>query len=212
MGSVGGRAALQVDSREDLVSSPPASGPASNVDDVVRAERKAGRPSLCPWHGGQGGGTWNRKVQGVGPGPCGREMSRVGGSWPSLPSLLSEPFAQTVHLMMSSPRCREATWPTVVASAAGRGSQTLLGAQGSPPPRAQSFSSLCLESAQGEFVSDAGPLFTATPPQHHLGPSPHHRTLDSPLAQPFYSKSIEDHFIDSGKRERSTVKAENLEM
>ena len=47
----------------------------------------------------------NRKVQGVGPARGGKGRGRKLAS-PSF--LLSEPFAQTVHLMMSNPRCREA--------------------------------------------------------------------------------------------------------
>ena len=161
---------------------------------MVGAERKAGGLHHVPGYGGQGGVDVNSEVQGVGPGPV--EGKGEGGSWPLLPSccqslLLKRPSYDEKSKVQGS------HVPMVVASAACGGGQTLPGTQGSPPPRA-AFSRLCLESAQGEFVTDAGPLFTATPPQHRLPPPP--RTLDSPCSA--FILTVEDHFIDSGKREK----------
>lgn len=51
---------------------------------VVRAERKAGRPSPCPWVWRPEGRGQEQEGAGCGPGPV--EGKGEGGSWPLLPS------------------------------------------------------------------------------------------------------------------------------
>lgn len=123
--------------------------PALQRDDGgVRAERKAGRPSPCPCMEAVGMDV-NRKVQGVGLGPV--EGKGEGGSWPLLLPVVRG-FCSNCPSYDEQSKVQGSHEAHGYSYAAGRGSQTLLGAQGSPPPRA-AFSSLCLESAQGEFVS-----------------------------------------------------------
>ena len=135
---------------------------------VVRAERKAGRPSPCPWVWRPEGRGQEQEGAGCGPGPW-REREREEAGLSVLPVVRA--FCSNCPSYDEQSKVQGSHVPTVTASAAGGGGQTLPGAQGSPPPQA-AFSSLCLESAQGESVTDTGPLFTAAPLQHRLGPSP----------------------------------------
>lgn len=98
-----------MDSREDpaaLLQSLLLRAPASSLDDGGQG-REEGREAFTMSLGMEARGAW------TGTGRC-RVWARPRGgkgrgrklASPSF--LLSEPFAQTVHLMMSNPRCREA--------------------------------------------------------------------------------------------------------
>lgn len=163
---------------------------------VVRAERKAGRPSPCPWVWRPGGHGREQEGAGCGPGPCGGKGRGRKLASPSF--LLSEAFAQTVHLMMSSPRCREAMCLRLQLARLAEAVRPCLG------PRALHHHGrhfpACVWNQHRVNLFQTLALYSLQPLPSTIWDPPPPRTLDSPCSA--FILTIEDHFIDSGKRQK----------
>lgn len=188
-----------MDSREDpaaLLQGLLLQAPASSVDDGGQG-REEGREAFTMSLGMEARGCGREQEGGgCGPGPCGGKGRGRKLASPSF--LLSEPFAQTVHLMMSSPRCREAMCLRLQLARLAEAVRPCLG------PRAlhhhgQHFPA-CAWNQHRVNLFQTLALYSLQPLPSTIWDPPPPRTLDSPCSA--FILTIEDHFIDSGKREK----------